>query len=206
MSEYPKQPVSFVLDNSAGVSKEQLSAWMSGFRQLPLEVSGQSLLEWELLTFDTFAPTVVKSFEASEILPVRAGRMPLLGRAVQLAADRLIARAEALEKEGHKVYRPWLFILSGGFTFDEPTEVVSALDEREQQGKLTYLPFKFSQKLYTERMQALDRVKHLITVKEGCIPQFFSFFQDLLARRTEEAEGEGGLKFRKTDFEGWAEL
>lgn len=199
-----KQLVSFVLDNSASVSKEKLSALMGGFRHLCGETEKYPFLEWELLTFDTFAPCVAKGFTDSEIAPVRAGRMPLLGRVVQFAAERLLARAEELERAGEGVHRPWIVILSDGFTFDDPSPAVAQLEEMEQGGRLVYLPFKLSEKLYTERMQSLDRVKHMIEIKEGHIEQFFSFFEGLLERRADSEES--GLKFRKNDFEGWAVL
>ena len=205
MSNENIQLVSFVLDNSASVSKEKLSALMGGFRRILAERENYPGMEWELLSFDGFAPTVVKSFDSQEILPVRAGRMPLLGRAMQSAAARLVARAEELEKEGKTPYRPWLFVLSDGFTFDDPAVIAAELDAWEKGGKILYLPFRFSQKLYNDRMQALDRIKHMITVKEGGIESFFAFFAELLNRRA-EAGGEGALKFRKNDFEGWAEL
>ena len=205
MSNENIQLVSFVLDNSASVSKEKLSALMAGFRRLAADKDKYPAMEWELLSFDTFAPALIKGFEAQEIHPVRAGRMPLLGRAMQIAAKRLTARAAALEKEGMVPYRPWLFVLSDGFTFDEPAVVAAELDALEKSGKILYLPFRLSPKLYNERMQAMDRVKHMITVKQGGIESFFTFFAALLARRA-EAGGDGALKFRKNDFEGWAEL
>ena len=74
MSHMNKQLVSFVLDNSVSVSKEKLSALMNGFRRLCTAKEQYPFLEWELLTFDTFAPDVAKSFAQEEIRPVRAGR------------------------------------------------------------------------------------------------------------------------------------
>lgn len=205
MSNENMQLVSFVLDNSASVSKEKLSALMGGFRRLAAEAEKYPILDWELLSFDTFAPAVIKSFGSQEILPVRAGRMPLLGRAIQNAAARLLARAEELEKEGKAPFRPWLFVISDGFSFDECATAATAMDALEKSGKVVYLPFKISSRLYNEQMQAMDRVKHMITVKEGGIESFFAFFTSLLARRA-EAGGEAALKFSKNDFEGWAEL
>ena len=199
MSNENIQLVSFVLDNSASVSKEKLSALMGGFRRLATAAAQYPELEWELLSFDGFAPAVIKSFDSAEILPVRAGRMPLLGRAMQTAAQRLSARAEALEKDGKTPYRPWLFVLSDGFTFDEPAVVAGMLDAWEKEGKMLYLPFRISERLYNDSMQAMDRVKHMIAVKEGGIESFFNFFTALLARRT-EAGHEGALKFSKNDF------
>ena len=194
MSESNKQLVSFVLDNSAALSKEKLSALMSGFRRLAAQTN--STLEWELLTFDGFSPAVAKGFCDTEIRPVRAGRMPLFSRAIQEAAERLGARAAELQC----THLPWLIVLCAGFAFDDPVTVVTELEEKRA---VVYLPFKLSPTLHTERMRAMDRVKHMITIKEDGIDGFFAFFEELLARR---AGGEGGLKFRKNDFEGWGEL
>ena len=197
MSESNKQLVSFVLDNSASLPREKLAALMNGFRRLAAQTS-PAALEWELLTFDGFAPTVVKSFADTEIAPVRAGRMPLLTRAIEHAAQRLTERAEEL----NCTHLPWLVLLCNGFAFDDPASLVIKLEEDK---KVVYLPFKLSPTLHTARMQAVDRVKHMITIKEEGIDGFFAFFEGLLARRA-EAGAEGGLKFRKNDFEGWGEL
>lgn len=198
MSEMKKQLVSVVLDNSAALTKEKLAALMSGFRHLLTQEENYPMLEWELLTFDGFAPAVVKSFEQKEILPVRTGGMPLFSRALQTAAERLAARA----KETRTPYRPWLISLSAGFCFDEPAAVVARL---EGEGQIIYLPFKLSSTIYNERMQAADRIKRMITVKEDGIDGFFAFLTDLLMRR-EQGGDDIGLKFRKNDFEGWGEL
>ncbi len=197
MSESNKQLVSFVLDNSASLPREKLAALMGGFRRLAAKTDPDAL-EWELLTFDGFAPAVVKSFEDKEIAPVRAGRMPLLSRAIECAAERLYARAEELQG----AHLPWLILLCTGFAFDEAATLVTRLEEER---RVIYLPFKLSPTLHTARMQAMDRVKHMITIKEDGIDGFFAFFEELLARRA-QAGAEGGLKFRKNDFEGWGEL
>lgn len=201
----PRQLFSFVIDNSASVSKEKLSALMGGFRAMITPEAAVPGFEFELSCFDAFAPGVVKPFEKNEISPVYAGRIPLLGRAVLAAADRLCARVEALRAEGVELYRPMLFILSDGFTLDDTEEMVSRLDAMEHAGEVTYLPFKLTKKLYTERMQSLDRVKHMIEIKEGHIPDFFGFVSSLIEQRQALAP-EVGLKFKKSDFEGWAEL
>lgn len=205
MSNENIQLVSFVLDNSASVSREKLSALMGGFRRLAADAEKYPMLQWELLVYDTFTPFVVKSFDTSVLAGVRAGRTPLLGRAMQSAAARLMARAAQLEGEGKSLYRPWLFVLCDGFCLDEPCVQATALDTLEKQGKLVYLPFKLSKALYNEQMQAMDRVKHMIGVKEGGIEHFFDFFDTLLSRRNDTG-GEVAWKLEKNDFEGWAEL
>lgn len=200
-----RQLITFVMDNSASCSKDQLKALMAGFRALASQTAQQETLEWELICFDTFTPALVKTFESNEIAPVRACRMPLLGRATMGAAKRLIKRADYLRAKGVSVHRPWMFILSDGFTFDDIEETVTYLDKQEHEGKLLYLPFKLRAKLYTERMQTLDRVKHMIEIKQGHIESFFAFVNGMLEQRRTLPE-DVGIKFRKSDFEGWAEL
>lgn len=201
----PRQLVSFVFDNSASCSKEKLSALMRGFRQFAAEHAEDPMLCFELSCYDTFQPAVVKEFDGAEIAPVRAGRMPLLARTVLVAADRLAAKAAQLRAEGETLYRPLMFILSDGFTFDDTEEAVARLEEMEHSGALLYLPFKLTPKLYTERLQSLDRTKHMIEIKEGCIDGFFAFVRSVLERRA-ALSVDVGLKFQKSDFEGWAEL
>lgn len=201
----PRQLVSFVMDNSASCQKEKLAALMSGFRRMMANGEKYPNAEFELICFEAFDPVLVKAFDEAEIAPVHAGRMPLLGRAVQAATERTLGRVEELKAQGVACHRPWMFILSAGFTFDDMEEVVTRLDTEEHAGNLTYLPFKLYPKLQTERMQTLDRVKHMIEILDGGIGGFFGFVDSMLERRS-TLSPETGLKFSKSDFEGWAVL
>jgi uncharacterized protein YegL len=201
----PKQLISFIIDNSASCEKEKLAALMGGFRRMIAERDKWPNTELELICFEAFDPALIKAFDEEEIAPVRAGRMPLLGRAVMAATERTLERVEQLRAEGIECHRPWMFILSAGFTFDDMEEVVTRLDAEEHAGNLTYLPFKLYPKLFTERMQTLDRVKHMIEIREGGIEGFFGFIDSMLERRS-TLSPETGLKFSKSDFEGWAVL
>ena len=201
----PRLLISFVLDNSAQVSGEQLGELMGGFRAFAEKTEGNPSLEWELLTFDAFAPMVAKSFDAKEIAPVCADRFPLLGRAASAAAERLATRIAALRAEGAEVFRPWIFLLSGGFTMDDMEKVAERLDGMEKAGEVLYLPFKLCERLLTDRLQCLDRKKHMIEICDGHIPDFFAFLDRMIEQRAALAP-EAGMKFAKTDFEGWAVL
>lgn len=201
----PHLLISFVLDNSAQMEGEQLGELMGGFRAFAERVAENAQLEWELLTFDTFAPMVVKSFAGKEVAPVSAERFPLLGRATMAATERLSERVKELRAKGEQVYRPWMFLLSGGFTMDDMEEVAAKLDGMEREGEVLYLPFKLSDKLLTERLQCLDRKKHMIEICKGHIADFFAFLDRMIEQRAALAP-DVGVKFSKTDFEGWAVL
>lgn len=199
----PKLLLSFVVDNSVSVPGEKLGELMRAFRAFGNELP--DFLEWELLTFDALTPTVVKRFDSAEIAPVPANRFPLLGRAAQLAADRTEARRRALLEAGETVYRPWIFLLSGGFTADAMEEVTARLDAMEKKEELLYLPFKLTAKLATERLQCMDRSKHMIEILPQGVEGFFAFVKGMIAQR-EALPPETGVRFSKTDFEGWAVL
>lgn len=201
----PCQLISFVADNSASMSKEKLGELAVAFGAFEKEMASFPAVEWELLFFGGFEPNVVKSFDAAEMSAVAAGGLPLLGRAVTTAANRLSARADELRAKGCTVYRPWMFILSDGFTLDDMEETITHLDAMEHEGKLLYLPFKLTEELLTERMQSLDRIKRMIGIKEGGLEAFFQFVKTIIERRM-ALPPETGIKFQKTDFEGWAVL
>lgn len=208
MEENMKKPrllISFVMDNSASVSGERMGEMMTAFRAFAARADLPCVPEWELLTFDAFAPTVAKSFDDKEIAPVAARRFPLLGRAVRCAADRLMERVKKCKDEGDTVYRPWMFILSGGFTVDAMETATAMLDRLEKGGELLYLPFKLTESLKTERMQCLDRHKHMIEIKEGRIDGLFTFIENMIGQRA-ILTPDVSVKFAKTDFEGWAVL
>ena len=199
----PRLLISFVVDNSASVSGELLGELMRGFRAFA--ETAPDYLEWELLTFDTLAPVAAKSFSDKEIAPVQGNRFALMGRAANTAANRLTARMDALRGNGEIAYRPWMFLLSGGFTVDAMEETVARLDAMERREELMYLPFKLSDKLETERLQCLDRSKHMIEILPGKLDGFFDFLNRIIEQRAALAP-DVGIKFSKTDFEGWAVL
>ena len=98
-----------------------------------------------------------------------------------------------------------LFILSGGFTVDAMETATAMLDRLEKGGELLYLPFKLTDTLKTERLQCLDRHKHMIEIKEGKLASLFGFVEGMMTQRAALAP-DTGVKFSKTDFEGWAVL
>lgn len=201
----PRLLVSFVLDNSTSVEPERLQQMTEQFRGFAAATAENADLEWELITFCDFAPTVLKSFTEKEITAPAPNGFPLLGRATKVALERLNARVEELRAAGVTVYRPWIFLLSDGFTMDNMTVSAARLDGMERSGEVLYLPFKFSPTLKTERLQALDRNKHMIEIKEGRLDGFFDFVMRMIEQRAALAP-DVGIKFAKTDFEGWAEL
>ena len=205
MQKKPRLLVSFVIDNSASISDERLGALVAGFRRFGAEVAEMEDLEWELICFDGFTPRVVKSFESPEIAPVPAARFPLLGRTVELASGRLMARAAMLRKSKEEVHRPWLFVLSDGFTVDEVASAATALSDAEGRGELLYFPFRLAPSPLCARLTEIDRIKHLIEILPDGTDGFFAFVKAMAKRRAELAADEG-VKFAKSDFEGWAVL
>lgn len=196
--------ISFVVDNGPSMTEERLNTLMEAFGRFA-ESEKSVRLEWELLSFDAFAPAVIKSFDSAELKPVEGNRFPLLGRAVRTAVDRLTARAKALRDSGEELYRPWMFMLSDGFTVDDMAEATARLEAMERGGELLYLPFKLTPKLFTERLQCLDRSKHVVEILQGQIDGFFAFVQRMIEQRG-ALSPDVGIKFAKTDFEGWAVL
>ncbi len=201
----PKLLLSFVLDNGVSVPGEKLGALMSGFRSFFAGSAEDADLETELICYDTFYPCVIKSFVSPEVLPVAGGKLPLFAGATALALDRLFAREAEWRKKGEATRRPWLILLSDGMTLDAPDAVVVRMDTAEREGRLTMLPFRLSPGLRSERMQCLDRTKHMIEILDGHIPQFFEFVAAKV-RETGELSAESAVRFSKTDFEGWALL
>lgn len=200
----PRLLISFVLDNGCTVSAERLQALGEAFTGFAAATANAEI-EWELIAFNGFEPAVLKSFESGEPTPAVPDRFPLLGRAVMTAVDRITARVAALKAAGQGTHRPWLFLLSDGFTVDSMEEVTARLESMERAGELMYLPFKLSPRLSTDRLQYLDRSKHMIEIKEGGLAGFFAFVTRMIEQRA-TLPAEVGVKFAKTDFEGWAEL
>ena len=204
LQKKPRLLVSFVIDNSASISDERLGALVAGFRRFGADMKENDDFEWELICFDALAPRVVKSFEQAEVGPVPAARFPLLGRTIELASTRLMSRAAMLRKAKEEVHRPWLFVLSDGFSVDEVAAAATAVSDAEGRGELLYFPFRLGGALCA-RLSEIDRIKHMIEILPDQTDRFFGFVKEMATRRAELGAGEG-VKFAKSDFEGWAVL
>ncbi len=201
----PAQLISFVLDNSASLSREKLAALMGSFRRLAEEKLEEQNVFFELLCYDTFTPAVVKSFDDAEIAPVFAGRMPLLSRTVECALQRLLDQSAKLREASISARRPWLVVLCDGFTFDKTDALAARLCDLEKEGTVLYLPFLLRETPLCERLEALNRAKRMIGITEGGIDALFDFLHALLQRIAESAPDEG-VRLGRSDFEGWAVL
>ena len=201
----PKLLLSFVVDNSISMREGKMAELMPAFREFAAMMEACPHVEFELILFDQFAPTVAKEFASAEVQPVTAGKLPLLGRAIDLAADRIEARTAELAAAAVPVFRPWMFILSDGMTFDAMEESTDRLDLAEREGKPLYLPFRLSKEIYSERLQYLDRTKHMVEILSGHIGDFFDFAAKMAQLRG-TMPSDATVKFSKSDFEGWAVL
>jgi len=201
----PKLLISFVVDNGSSMQGARAEQMAAALQEFAAGMAQKPQIEWEMLQFGTFTPVVAKPFDGQAAVPFTAGKMPLLGRAVTAAMDRLEERTKALAAAGVPLYRPWLFILSDGFAYDEMEEAVARLEAADRAGKLLYMPFKMRTNIYTDRLQCLDRTKHMIEITGGGVGGFFAWVTRMAQMRL-DTPPTGGIKFSKNDFEGWAVL
>jgi uncharacterized protein YegL len=144
----PRCPCVLLLDVSASMQGESISALNEGLKAFQREVAGDTIasrrVEIAIITFGSGAElaqdfVTVDQFLAPELT---ARGQTFLGAGIELALDTLEQRKSAYRNSGVAYYRPWVFLITDGAPVGEPDEVVEAARTRlvaeQQAGKLVF--------------------------------------------------------------------
>lgn len=201
--------ISFVLDNSAAVQGnrfEKIKAALTKYFE-KMSVNSVNNIELEIVVFDEFAPVVYKSFKDSveNVSNLEMFKMPFLGKAINLAMDNLLQRVEYYKNLEVPLYKPWLFVLSDAYSFDDLEGPANRLKTAVGEGQILYMPFILSQKKIPHNIEPLMTTKRFMRIKDNAYDLFFDWFYNMSVKRATTKLGDS-VKFDRSGFEGWAIL
>ena len=144
----PRCPCVLLLDVSASMQGESISALNEGLRAFQREVSGDSIaarrVEIAIVTFGSSATIAQDFVTVDQFLPAElsAGGQTHLGAGIETALNLLEQRKIAYRNNGVAYYRPWVFLITDGAPVGEPDGVVEAARDRllaeQETGKVVF--------------------------------------------------------------------
>lgn len=198
--------VHLILDNSPALTSQDLLDVLAGTNNL-LTVFSDAIktkqLRFVMHGFEGFSPTILFDSNTSQefFKGFQMQRFPLLGRAIQTAAEKL---HENLLKTS-KYHTPWMFVLTSGLSFDNLTITHSLLEKVRSDFGLRYMAFVLSSRRFKNR-NALEHHfldKRPITVAEKKIPLLFEWLVDDIDKRI-NTPAEETIKSNRELIEKWA--
>ena len=205
----PRLVITIILDNSAAMQGERFTNFKNAFENCLAKIRevNPTNLDLEIIAFDEFSPKVLKSyrdegFKCEELQPYK---MPFLGKAISMAIKDLSLLNEYYGEKEVPIYKPWFFILTDAYSFDEVDEGVNAMKQYFTENKVLYMPFMLSQRKIPQNVEALAKVKSFMRIKDNAYEEFFNWFYNMAYKRATTPK-ETPVKFDRADFEGWAIL
>ena len=205
----PRLVITIILDNSAAIQGERFENFKKAFENCLAKIreANPTNLDLEIIAFDEFSPKAIKSykdkdFKCDELQPFK---MPFLGKAITMAIKDLSALNEKYGEKEVPIYKPWFFILTDAYSFDDVDEGVNAMKQYFAENKVLYMPFLLSQRKIPQNIEQLAKVKSFMRIKDNAYEEFFTWFFNMAYKRATTPQ-ETPVKFDRADFEGWAIL
>lgn len=114
------------------------------------------------------------------ILPA-SGNTPI-GKAVEVALDRLNARKELYKSVGNHYYQPWLVIMTDGLATDDPTMSASVSSQMVNDRKLTVLPIAIGAQADVRTLQMFSPKTPPLFLDELKFSEFFEWLSKSVSR------------------------
>lgn len=202
--------ITLIIDNSAaavqGEKFKKIKESLKRYEQ-KMKENGVKNIELQIVSFNDFDPIIVKKFGENKIDFDSWGeyKMPFLGKAIDLGLNEMFNRIDFYKIAEVNLYKPWMFILTDAYSFDDLEEVSKQIKLKLAENKMLYMPFVLSKKKIPENIEPLLATKRFMRIKENTYDLFFDWFLDMSVKRASKPIGES-VKFDRSGFEGWAVL
>lgn len=186
-SKRDKLVVSLVVDNSSSITGERALKLKNSLQSFADKIAQSDFvndLDLAVYGFDGFSPRVIKSFDG-QFDPARfdMGGVQVLGKAIELAMDELVARQKEYKELPLETHKPWLIVLSDGDAYGETQTIANKLKNIVQTKKITYFPFSLSSYQIEDTLSPLAKLKTFLKIKEDRFEDLFDFLFNTLNTR-----------------------
>jgi len=205
----PRLLITMLLDNSAAIQGKRFDEFKAAFEKClqKFKETNPTNIDLEIIAYDEFSPKVLKAyrdedFKCKELEPFK---MPFLGKAIEVAIKDMSLIDEYYGERNVPIYKPWLFILTEAYSFDEIDNGVNMMKEYFKNQKVLYMPFLLSHTKISQNVEELTKLKPFMKIKDNSYEAFFEWFFNMAIKRA-STPPETAVKFDRSDFEGWAIL
>jgi uncharacterized protein YegL len=207
----PRVPVLLLLDVSRSMEGEPLEQLNSALELFVKEVSkNQEASQAADICVLSFADDVQ---EEHPFAPIENFRLPALairggtklGQAVLAALDAIEERQEVYRQARLTTFKPWLFILSDGETFDSLTEArerIEALERDPERPQICVFPLAV-QKANMEALSSLSTQRGAMKLQGLNFRELFLWIKETIVAVSQSVPGE---KTRLPPVDGWADV
>ena len=205
----PRLVITMILDNSAAFQGEKFENFKKAFNTCleKFKAANPLNVDLEIIAYDEFSPTVLKAYKDEEFKckELEPYKMPFLGKAIETAIKDLGALDEYYGEKEVPIYKPWFFVITNAYSFDDVDDAINSMKEYFMTHKVLYMPFILSQRKMPQNVEALAKIKSFMRIKDNAYEEFFTWFFDMAMKRA-TTDKEYSVKFDRADFEGWAVL
>lgn len=200
--------ISLVVDNSLTMKGDRIDDLRNALKLFIDEMGNGDLrrtVEYEIVAFEDFNSKVLKSFKEEEfnINLLQAGKMPFLDKAISQSVLDITNREAELSKQGYKLYKPWLVVLSDGQSFDDTENSAHKIEQKKNDNGLLFLPFCLSQNEINPKIEPLIAQKAFIKIGQNKLNLFAQWLIDFVVQRL-TTPLDKPVSLDKKSFEGWA--
>ena len=198
-----------ILDNSAAFQGDKFEKFKAAFNSCleKFKAANPLNIDLEIIAYNEFSPKILKAYKDQEFKceDLEPYKMPILGKSIDTAIRDLNALDEYYGEKNVPIYKPWFFIITNAYSFDDVDEAVSNMKNYFMSHKVLYMPFILSQRKMPQNVEALSKIKSFMRIKDGAYEEFFNWFFNMAMKRA-TTEQDVSVKFDRADFEGWAVL
>jgi uncharacterized protein YegL len=195
-----------VLDISASMSGTPISELNAGVTQFITELRDDDFASYavEVGVF-TFGSEVCEAlpftpaYQIKDCAPLRASGMTPMGKAVELAIERLARRKAEYRKSGVSYYQPWLVLMSDGGPTDDWQAAAQRLRKMAEERKVTVLAVGIGDGASLEILSQFS-TRPAKTLSGMKFREFFAWLSQSMERVSQSTPGTG-VPLAPTD--GW---
>ena len=203
----PRLIITMILDNSAAFQGEKFEKFKKAFNDClkKFKESHVSNIDFEVIAYDEFSPKVLREYQDEDFkcAELEAFKMPFLGKSIETAIRDLNSLDEYYGEKNVPIYKPWFFVITNAYSFDDVDDGVRAMKEYFTTHKVLYMPFILSQRKIPANVEPLAKIKSFMRIKENAYEEFFNWFFEMVTKRASTSPDQA-VKFDRADFEGWA--
>lgn len=202
-----KMVISVVVDNSASmklVKMDILKEAIANF-QKNLDDSGLSeYVDYSLIIFEGLKSKVFKKFDEKQLNldKLFAGGVPIINKSIELALTEMDKHANQIISSNRKIYKPWLVLLIDGENFGNLNLTLGMINDRINQGALSYFPFLLSENNIDDSLTPLIKYKRPFSIIHNKYDELFMWIFETGKRRIATPIDES-FNLDPKSFDGW---
>lgn len=191
-------PICLCVDTSGSMAGHKIDSLNAGLKQFIEELCEDDVAQYAaevcIIGFGgNNEVSLINDFTAvTNILPpiLNASGLTPMGKAVEVALDRLNARKELYKSVGNNYYQPWLVIMTDGGSTDDISVSASISSRMVNERKLTVLPIAIGKEVDVVKLGMFSPKTPPLFLNELKFSEFFEWLSKSVSRFVSSKSGD----------------